>query len=88
MPQASEYLRRIIKRRFGSLDSLGPERYLKRRGWKLSENWTWSKRGQTLGTMPRVEFECVLFLAHEWDYGGIEKRHNKGLKNNQRRTQC
>lgn len=74
MPQASDHLRRIMRRRFGGLDSYGPEQYLKRRGWKLHDDWTWSKRGETIDTMTRIEFEAMMFLIHEWDYGGLKKQ--------------
>lgn len=71
MPSASDEDRAEMTKRFGSIDSHGPEKYLKDRGWTLAGNWQWSKPGQTLNSMPRDEFECVKFLVHEWDYGGV-----------------
>jgi hypothetical protein len=72
MPQASDELRAEMDRRFGdSIDSQGPIKFLRERGWTLNRDWTWSKPGMTLGNMPRDEFECVLFLIHEWDFGGV-----------------
>lgn len=72
MPQADEGLRGRIRTRFGSIDTSGPEKYLKDAGYELARSWTWSKSGVTeLRDMSRDEFECLLFLVHEWDYGGL-----------------
>jgi len=72
MPQASEEERDEMRKRFGSIDSYGPEKFLRARGWTLHPDWTWSKPGVTdYGQMPRDEFECMKFLIHEWDYAGI-----------------
>jgi hypothetical protein len=72
MPQASEELRAVMEKRFGDpVSDAGPTKYLEDHGWKLNRDWTWSKPGQTLESMSRDEFECVLFLVHEWDFGGV-----------------
>lgn len=79
MPQASDEDREDMVRRFGSIDTEGPESYLKRHGWTLHPDWTWSKPGQHIGSIPRAEFDCIKFLIHEWDYGtirGTEKMTN------------
>lgn len=69
MPQASSELQAEMEKRFGSLDTEGPEGYLKARGWRLNRDWTWSKKGtDNVGQVPRDEFDCILFLVHEWDY--------------------
>lgn len=62
-----------MERRFGdAVDSSGPMRFLKERGYSLTYGWEWSKPGiSNLGQMERDEFECLLFLVHEWDFGGI-----------------
>lgn len=72
MPQASDDLRDRMGVRFGDrIELSGPQKYLTDRGWTLHDDWTWSKPGLTLETMPRDEFECVMFLVHEWDFGGV-----------------
>lgn len=72
MPQASDELRAEMERRFGDpIGDEGPMAFLRERGWSLNRDWTWSKPGVTQATMPRDEFDCVLFLAHEWDFGGV-----------------
>lgn len=73
MPQASDELRAEMERRFGDgVDSDGPISFLRSRGWTLDRDWEWSKPGVTRTTMPRDEFDCVLFLVHEWDFGGVK----------------
>ena len=75
MPQASEELRDMMRERFGTIDSHGPEKYLKDRGYLLSKNWLWKHPLKpTYDDMTREEFECLLFLIHEWDYGGLVPR--------------
>lgn len=73
MPQASDELRAEMERRFGDrVSDQGPMQYLTTRGYTLNGDWTWSKPGVSdLKQMARDEFECLLFLAHEWDFGGL-----------------
>lgn len=72
MPSASPELQDRIEARFGSIDTHGPEKFLKEAGYTLSRRWEWSKPGITsLGQMSRDEFECLMFLMHEWDYAGL-----------------
>lgn len=72
MPQASDELRQVMIDRFGSIDTQGPEGYLKLHGYKLNCDWTWTKTGvNALDGMPRVAWLCLLFLAQEWDYGAV-----------------
>lgn len=74
MPQASDELRAEMDRRFKDpISARGPIKFLIANGWTLHEDWTWSKSGVTLGSMPRDEFDCMLFLIHEWDFGGVRK---------------
>ncbi|PZR89752.1 MAG: hypothetical protein DI537_20325 [Stutzerimonas stutzeri] len=74
MPQASEELRSKMMKRFGSMDTPGPEDFLKQAGYKLNAGWAWvPKPGVTqYRDMSRAEFDCLLFLIHEWDYRGFE----------------
>lgn len=73
MPQASEELRAEMQRRFGSpVCDQGPMDFLRKAGYSLNSDWTWSKPGiSELSQMSREEFECLLFLVHEWDFGGL-----------------
>lgn len=74
MPQASDELRLKMMRRFGSVDTVGPEGYLKQAGYTLTAGYFWTpKPGVTeYKDMPLDEFDCLLFLIHEWNYGGFE----------------
>ena len=72
MPQASDELRDLMLKRFGSrVDDAGPTKYLEKAGYKLTSDFEWiPKEGvKELKDMTREEFDCLLFLVHEWDYG-------------------
>lgn len=74
MPQASDELRERMESRFGDgISASGPIKFLTDAGYKLTRDWQWSARpGVTsLKDMTRDEFECLLFLVHEWDFGGL-----------------
>lgn len=72
MPSADPELQDLIEKRFGSIDTHGPERFLKDAGYSLSRAYEWSKPGVSdYKDMTRDEFDCLLFLAHEWDYAGL-----------------
>ncbi|TIL38499.1 hypothetical protein [Mesorhizobium sp.] len=74
MPQASEELREQMRVRFGdSINDYGPAKFLEDAGYKMNRGWEWTpKPGVTdLKGMTRDEFDCLLFLCHEWDYGGL-----------------
>ena len=80
MPQASDELRALMERRFGDpVSDEGPIRYLRQAGYTLNRDWTWSKPGvEALGQMTRDEFDCLLFLIHEWDFGPLVKAKGGG----------
>ena len=47
-------------------------RYLKKHGYILTRQWEWSKPGiHNYYDMTRREYACLLYMAHEWDYGGL-----------------
>jgi hypothetical protein len=73
MPSADPELQERMRQRFGSIDTEGPIKYLKDAGYKLTDDWLWiPKEGvKTLRDMTQDEFECLLFLCHEWDFGGL-----------------
>jgi hypothetical protein len=74
MPQASDELRGLMNARFGSdIDDAGPIKFLEDAGYKLNRDWTWTPKAgvSDLKGMTRDEFECHLFLVHEWDFGGL-----------------
>jgi len=72
MPQASEHLRELMISYFGNIEPDGPQRFLKDNGYTLSEDYKWSKPGvRNYGNMERKEFECFMFLMHEYDYGNL-----------------
>lgn len=74
MPQASDELRMTMMRRFGSMDTVGPEDYLKKAGYSLTSDSQWRPKAGVVyyKDMTRDEFDCLLFLVHEWDYGAFE----------------
>lgn len=80
MPQASDELRESITKRFGSIDTYGPERFLIDAGYTISPDWLLKPKAgvKNLRDMTRDEFECILFLVHEWDYGIDTKKDHSG----------
>lgn len=69
-----------MRRRFGNeTDENGPMRFLSDAGYVLNKQWEWEpKPGVTcLKDMSRDEFECLLFLVHEWDFGGLAGDANR-----------
>ena len=81
MPQASDELRSRMEERFGdSISDAGPTKFLEDAGYKLTSSWLWEpKKGvESLKDMTQEEYECILFLVHEWDYGGLSTGLVKG----------
>jgi hypothetical protein len=74
MPSADEDLKRRMVARFGDIGTQGPIEYLEKRGYKLTRDSFWIPPvGITnIGQMERDEFECLMYLMHEWDFGGLE----------------
>ena len=74
MPSASDELRNEMERRFGdAISDSGPIRFLEDAGYKLTSDFEWEPKPgvRTLKDMTRDEFDCLLFLCHEWDFGGL-----------------
>jgi len=73
MPQASPELQQKMKQRFGDIGDIGPSGYLERAGYALRRDWCWTAKAgvSSLRDMTREEFDCLLFLAHEYDYGHL-----------------
>lgn len=74
MPQASSELRLRMKAMFGSeIDEGGPIRFLKRAGYALNRDFTWTpKPGVTTASeMTKDEADCMSFLVDEWDFGWL-----------------
>lgn len=72
MPQASDELRALMNNRFGDpVSDEGPSKYLTDAGYKISRGGMIEPKDgvNTLKEMTRNEFDCLLFLVHEWDYG-------------------
>lgn len=81
MPQASDELREVMNRMFGDPTSEeGPVRYLTQAGYSLRRGWTWKPKDGVTGYdgMTQEEYDCLLFLAHEWDYGGLSTEARPG----------
>jgi hypothetical protein len=76
VPQASDELRSEMERRFGDpVSDAGPMKFLEDAGYVLGRDWQWRKPGiSDLKQMTREEFECLMFLAHEWDFGGLAEQ--------------
>ena len=75
MPQASDHLRDLMRKRFGDpISDSGPTIFLENAGYKLRGDFCWTpKPGVTcLRDMTRDEFDCLLFLIHEWDFGTLK----------------
>lgn len=73
MPSASDELCILMNARFGSLDDAGPIKFLEDAGYKLTRKHEWiPKIGvKSLDDMSQDEFDCLLFLCHEWDMDGL-----------------
>ena len=75
MPQASEELRQRMNQWFGDpVSDKGPIKFLEDAGYELLHDFIWKPKPgvESLGQMTRTEFECLKFLIHEWDFGGLE----------------
>lgn len=73
MPSADPDLQKQMIECFGSIDAAGPTDALVAAGYKLRKNRTWAPKPGVMcyRDMTRDEFECLMFLAHEWDFGGL-----------------
>ena len=74
MPQATAELHKLMEKRFGDpICDQGPIKYLEDAGYVLTKGWEWKpKPGVTdLGGMTQAEFECLVFLVQEWDFGTV-----------------
>lgn len=58
----------------------GPVRYLTQAGYSLQRGWTWKPKDGVSGydDMTQEEYDCLLFLVHEWDYGGLSTEARPG----------
>lgn len=71
MPQASDELRDLMGKWFGDrIDDCRPAQFLASRGYTLNPGYCWIKPTPAHTVHPIEEY-CILFLIHEWDYGGI-----------------
>jgi hypothetical protein len=60
--------------RFGDpICESGPTKFLIDAGYKLTRGWEWTPKPGVAGydDMAQDEYECLLFLVHEWDFGGL-----------------
>lgn len=74
MPQASKEVANKMYEMFGSYSSdEGPMYWLEKAGYKLTKDWTWKKEGiSSYDQMTQEEYDCLVFLVQEWDFGGLE----------------
>lgn len=75
MPSTSQARHDRIVSIFGTdldLDDRCQE-YLSQRGFYLTRTWDWipPPRINKLGDLTDEEFECVMYLIEEWDFGGV-----------------
>ena len=73
MPSAEGWLADKIRAKYGSIDDAGPTKLLHDAGYVLREDWHWDpKPGVTdYPDMTQDEYEAMLFLLQEWDFGGL-----------------
>jgi hypothetical protein len=63
-----------MEARFGdAISDAGPMKFLTDAGYKLTRQWEWlPKPGvMKLDDMTQDEYDCLLFLIWEWDFGGL-----------------
>lgn len=71
MPTASDSQCDLMFKWFGHHTSeAGPIQFLKSHGFVLRRDWHWEKPTPSY-TISEYEAECISFLVHEWDFGGI-----------------
>lgn len=51
------------------IDEYGPIKFLESRGYELTPRWEW-KLPVPNHTISIDEWECIMFLVDEWDFGG------------------
>lgn len=66
MPQAEEWLRN----KWGIMDGPAIE-FLESRGFKLTREWCWTHPCPEHYQPTDEEYEAVIFLIDEWDFGPI-----------------
>lgn len=79
MPSATEELRNKMGEYFGKskvgpyIDDSGPMKYLEEAGYELTEDWQWKPKPgvKEYNDMTQKEYDCLLFLVQEWDFGGM-----------------
>jgi len=73
MPTASDELRARMKERFGCpVGDAGPISYLEGQGYILNRDWTWAHpKVSSADDIPTAEWDCIVFLCDEWDFGGF-----------------
>ena len=74
MPQASDELRARMEKRFrDAIDENGPISFLTAAGYVLRPDFYWTPPANVacVDDMTEDEWECMLFLMSEWDYGNL-----------------
>lgn len=51
------------------LDDKPVVQHLEERGYVLHQTWDWTHPTQTLVTMPEEDFDAIVYLKEEFDYG-------------------
>jgi hypothetical protein len=78
MPSSSEELRREWANLYGDITDKVASRYLHKKGWILTKDWTWVLPEHYRPT--EQDLRAVQYLFEEWDYGGIDPKLNPWLK--------
>jgi len=74
MPQASDELRKKMQNYFGGngIDDGCVTEYLEARGFTLTKDWLWNLPDNwTEADLTEQDWDCITFLVHEWDFGGL-----------------
>lgn len=66
MPQASDALRNLMTKWFGSYDDAGPFKLLQSKGWTCHAGMWFPPTSSYYG--PREDYILLKFLNNEWDY--------------------
>ena len=72
MPQTTQENLDALAQFLDEVDDYTTQEYLVNRGYTLEGDFTWSHPNvKSKNYMTENEWQCMLYLIQEWDYGGL-----------------